>query len=158
MIEYASRHPEKILRPFLQHIELTLITLVISVLLASLFTLASMRSERAGKILDRIFAVIYSIPSLALFAVLIPVTGLGRVSAVIVLTLYNQYILLRNFTTGLREADPAAVEALNTRLAEARVTSDDIVLVVGGLETLSVASFACAGWCGGGGRRSPDSN
>lgn len=43
----------------------------------------------------------------------------------------------------------AAVEALNTQLAEARVTSDDIVLVVGGLETLSVASFACAGWCGG---------
>ena len=44
-------------------------------------------------------------------ALLIPVTGLGRTSAVIVLTLYNQYLLLRNFTTGQREADPVACEA-----------------------------------------------
>jgi osmoprotectant transport system permease protein len=54
---------------------------------------------------------VYSIPSLALFAVLIPVTGLGRTTAIVVLTAYNQYLLLRSFTTGLREADGAVVEA-----------------------------------------------
>ena len=37
--------------------------------------------------------------------------GSSRTSAIIVLTLYNQYLLLRNFTTGLREADPVACEA-----------------------------------------------
>ena len=40
-----------------------------------------------------------------------PVTGLGRTTAVIVLTLYNQYILLRSFTAGLRDVDPAVCEA-----------------------------------------------
>lgn len=45
--------------------------------------------------------------------------------------------------------DLDAVACLDGRLAEARVTGDDLVLAVGGLETLSVASFACAGWCGG---------
>ena len=111
MIEYLNRHPEKIWEPFIQHIELTLITMVISVAAASLFTLSAMRYERVGRVLQRIFSVIYSVPSLALLALLIPITGLGRTSAVIALVAYNQYLLLINFTSGLREADPAAVEA-----------------------------------------------
>lgn len=111
MIEYFKKHPEKITGPFMQHITLVLITLVISVAVASLLTVAAMRSEKVSKLLNNILAVVYSIPSLALFALLIPVTGLGRTTAVIVLTMYNQYLLLRNFTAGLREADPAACEA-----------------------------------------------
>ena len=111
MIEYLQKHPDKIIGPLIEHIELVLITLVISVAVASLLTVIAMRSERVSKVMNDVLAVIYSIPSLALFALLIPVTGLGRTSAIIVLTLYNQYLLLRNFTTGLREADPAACEA-----------------------------------------------
>ena len=111
MIEYLQKHPDKIFGPLIEHIELVLITLVISVAVASLLTVIAMRSERVSGVMNNVLAVIYSIPSLALFALLIPVTGLGRTSAVIVLTLYNQYLLLRNFTTGLREADPAACEA-----------------------------------------------
>ena len=41
------------------------------------------------------------------------------------------------------------VERLSAMLRDARITADDIVLAVGGLETLSVASFACSSWCGG---------
>ena len=53
----------------------------------------------------------YAIPSLALFAILIPATGLGKTTAIIVLILYNQYVLLRNFLAGLRGVDPAMLEA-----------------------------------------------
>jgi osmoprotectant transport system permease protein len=88
-----------------------LITLVISLAIACLLTLLAMRSERVSDALNNLFSVLYSVPSLALFALLIPVTGLGRTTAVIVLTLYNQYILLRSFTTGLRDVDPAVCEA-----------------------------------------------
>ena len=111
MIEYFRDHPGKITGPLIEHIELVLITLVISLVIASVLTLLAMRSERISDVLNHLFSVIYSVPSLALFALLIPVTGLGRTSAVIVLTLYNQYILLRNFTTGLREVDPSVCEA-----------------------------------------------
>jgi osmoprotectant transport system permease protein len=55
--------------------------------------------------------MIYSIPSLALFALLIPVTGLGMTTAVTGLVIYNQYLLLRNFLTGLKEVDRGIVEA-----------------------------------------------
>lgn len=55
--------------------------------------------------------MIYSIPSLALFAILIPVTGLGRNTAIIVLVMYNQYLLLRNFIDGLNQVDASVIEA-----------------------------------------------
>ena len=111
MIEYLKRHPEKVIGPLTEHIWLVLVTLVISLAIASILTVFAMRLEKVSDLLNNFFSLVYSIPSLALFALLIPITGLGRTSAVIVLTLYNQYLLLRNFTTGLREADPVACEA-----------------------------------------------
>ena len=111
MIEYIRKHPEKVLGALTEHIELVLITLMISLVIACLLTLLAMRSESVSDALNNLFSVLYSVPSLALFALLIPVTGLGRTTAVIVLTLYNQYILLRSFTAGLRDVDPAVCEA-----------------------------------------------
>ena len=111
MIKFLTRHPEKVYIPLLQHIQIVFLTLVISVAIASILTLLCMRSERLSMWLQQLLAVIYSIPSLALFAILIPVTGLGRTTAVIALTAYNQYLLLRNFTTGLQEVDPAVTDA-----------------------------------------------
>ena len=111
MINFLTRHPEKIYVPLLEHIELVFMTLLISVAIAAVLPLLCMRSERLSMWLQQLLGVVYSIPSLALFAILIPVTGLGRTTAVIALTAYNQYLLLRNFTTGLREVDPAVTDA-----------------------------------------------
>ncbi len=111
MIEYITKHPDKVLGPLTEHMQLVLITLAISLMIASFLTVLAMRSEKVSDVLNNVFSLVYSVPSLALFALLIPITGLGRTSAITVLTLYNQYLLLRNFTTGLREVDPVACEA-----------------------------------------------
>ena len=111
MIAYLSKHPEKIINPFVSHIMLVLLTLVISVILAVLLTIVAVLVRNIGNLFLQIFSVIYSIPSLALFAILIPVTGLGLKTAVIVLVLYNQYLLLRNFLVGINEVDPGVLEA-----------------------------------------------
>ena len=111
MIKFMTRHPEKIYIPLLEHIELVFLTLIISVTIASVLTLICLRNERLSLWLQQMLGVVFSIPSLALFAILIPVTGLGRTTAVIALTAYNQYLLLRNFTTGLKEVDPAVTGA-----------------------------------------------
>ena len=111
MIQYLIDHPDKILTPLLETVELTLITLVISVALAALLTILSVKLPRLGYALVQIFSVIYSIPSLAVFALMIPVTGLGKTTAISVLVVYNQYLLLRNFITGINEVDPSVVEA-----------------------------------------------
>jgi len=111
LIEYAINYWDKLGKALLQHLEIVVITLIISLLLASIMTILAMYSKVLTKILIYAFSVIYSIPSLALFAMLIPITGLGKVTAITVLVVYNQYLLLRNFTAGLNEVEPDVIEA-----------------------------------------------
>lgn len=111
MISYLLKHPEKIWLPFIEHIKLVFVVLIISLIIVVFLTMLSVKFEKVGYFLMQLFSVVYSIPSLALFALLIPITGLGTKSAIIVLVLYNQYILLRNFIAGLNEVDPAVREA-----------------------------------------------
>jgi osmoprotectant transport system permease protein len=55
--------------------------------------------------------VIYTIPSIALFIVLLPITGRGTLTAVIALTLYNLQIIYRNIVVGLNGVPTAAKDA-----------------------------------------------
>ena len=111
MIEYALKYPEKLYGALGQHLVLVGVTLVLSLLLAAVLTVCAMYFKTVSNALVHLFSVVYSIPSLAMFAMLIPVTGLGMKTALIVLTLYNQYLLLRNFTAGLNGVDSAIIEA-----------------------------------------------
>jgi len=111
LIEYAINYPDKLWIPLLEHFQMVVITLIISLLLAFVLTMMSIYSDTLSKTFIYLFSIIYSIPSLALFALLIPVTGLGQTTAIIVLIIYNQYLLLRNFIAGLNEVDTAIVEA-----------------------------------------------
>ena len=111
MVDYLLNHWEKLFVALFEHMEIVIITLIISMVLASILTILAMYLKVLSKILIYVFSVIYSIPSLALFAIMIPVAGLGKVTAILVLIVYNQYLLLLNFITGLNEVEPAIVEA-----------------------------------------------
>ena len=111
MIAYASRYYDKLLSATLEHLEIVVITLLISLFLASLLTIACSYSRTLSRVLLNLFSMIYSVPSLALLALLVPVTGLGRKTAIVALVIYNQYLLLRNFLAGLDGVDRGVVEA-----------------------------------------------
>jgi osmoprotectant transport system permease protein len=111
MIDYLSTYQDKLLTALVQHLQIVGITLIISILLAFAITLLSIRSERLVNAAIQIFSVIYSIPSLALFAILIPIMGIGRNTAIFVLVLYNQFLLLRNIMAGLKGVDEPVLEA-----------------------------------------------
>jgi osmoprotectant transport system permease protein len=111
LIDYAINHYDKLLYALVEHLEMVVVTLLFSLLFASVFTIAAMSSKTLSNLLIHLFSVIYSVPSLALFAMLIPVMGLGKVTAITVLILYNQYVLLRNFIAGLNGVDPSITEA-----------------------------------------------
>lgn len=110
-LDYWVRHSDKFLVALQQHLVLVGIVLACSIVLAALITLAVMRSRRATHITIQVLNAVYSIPSLALFALLIPVTGLGVPSAVLVMVAYNQFLLVRNVTQGLENVDKNVVEA-----------------------------------------------
>ena len=91
MIAYAAKYSDRLLSATLEHLEIVVITLVISLAIAALLTVVCSYSKTLSHVLLNLFSMIYSIPSLALLALLIPVTGLGKKTAVIVLVIYNQY-------------------------------------------------------------------
>ena len=111
MIGYLNTYQEKLLTALVQHLQIVGITLIISILLAFAITLLSIWSEWLVNAAIQVFSVIYSIPSLALFAMLIPIMGIGRNTAIFVLVLYNQFLLLRNIMAGLKGVDESVLEA-----------------------------------------------
>lgn len=111
MIDYIVQQSDRLFTAFVQHLQIVGITLLFSIALASVLSFLIISSRRATNIVLQFFEIFYSIPSLALFALLVPVTGLGMNSAIIVLVLYNQYLLIRNIVTGIVGIDPAVIES-----------------------------------------------
>lgn len=110
-LDYWASHADDFGEALLEHFALVGMVLLWSLALAAVLTLAVMRSRRAEHISVQLLSAVYSIPSLALFSLLIPVTGLGTTTAVLVMVAYNQYLLLRNVLEGLDGIDPDSVEA-----------------------------------------------
>lgn len=95
----------------IEHFYLTGLTLVLALLIAvPLGLLISRRKRLQGPVLS-VLGVIYTIPSLALLAALVPLLGLGTRPAVTALVLYSQLTLVRNVAIGFGGVDPAVVEA-----------------------------------------------
>ncbi|WP_159809116.1 ABC transporter permease [Cellulomonas citrea] len=94
-----------------QHVGLTVEAVVIASAIAlPLGMLAHRRPRLAGPLLSTA-GVLYTIPSLALFAVLAPYTGIGRVTVLIGLVLYALLLLVRGVLVGLAGVDPAVRDA-----------------------------------------------
>lgn len=110
MIEYWNLNRETMLLDLQQHAVMVLVSLGIALVLAGLIILLLMRRRNWLKGLTYFFSLLYSVPSFAFFALLLPLSGLGMRTAIIVLTIYCEYVLLRTFITGIQEIDPALIE------------------------------------------------
>ena len=110
-ITYTTRHYDKLIQAVLEHFEIVGITLLISIALAFVISVLIMDHEKITSWVMRVWSMIYAIPSLALFALLLPVTGLGMQTAVLVLVIYNQFILVQSFTDGFTRSDRSILEA-----------------------------------------------
>lgn len=85
----------------MQHLQLTATSVGIGFVLALGMAMISVRWRRAYGPLAAIAGTLYSIPSLALFGLLVPITGLGFRTALVALTSYTLLILLRNIVEGV---------------------------------------------------------
>ncbi len=111
----AGRWPE-ILTLTLEHVVLVVISTVAGVLIAVPLGLAITRIPALGRPVLGFAGVIQTVPSLALFGLLIPlpfIGGIGSRTAIIALVLYALLPILRNTVTGVRQVDPAILDAAN---------------------------------------------
>ena len=112
VFSYMASHADLFMRACAQHLQLLGVTMIASCALACVLTLACLKFKRLGDAAVELMGAFYSIPSLALFALLIPWTGLGFTTAVIVMVAYNQFMLVRNALEGLRGVDASVLEEL----------------------------------------------
>jgi osmoprotectant transport system permease protein len=94
-----------------EHIELTLIAVGIGFVVAFTMALVAYRHPRFEMPFANVTALFYTIPSIAFFQIMVPITGINRLSIEIALVSYTLLVMFRNTLTGLRGVPPETLDA-----------------------------------------------
>ena len=94
-----------------QHIVIALTSISIAFVLSLAIGVWAARNERVFRWAIALSGVLYTIPTLAFLALLIPIVGLGRTNAIICMVAFSLMIMIRNVATGIREVPQEVIEA-----------------------------------------------
>ncbi|MEU4130432.1 ABC transporter permease [Streptomyces wuyuanensis] len=100
--DYFSTRREILWDAALQHLQLTFVSVALGLLLAVPLAVAARRLRWAAGPVLGVTTILYTIPSLAMFSLLLPVYGLSASLVVTGLVLYSLTLLVRNILAGLR--------------------------------------------------------
>jgi osmoprotectant transport system permease protein len=109
--QYWSDYRPELTDATIQHLWITVVSVVVGLVLAVPLALLARRSPTIESIVVGGTTIVYTIPSLALFSLLLPFTGLSPTTVIIGLALYSLTILVRNVLAGLRAVPDEVVEA-----------------------------------------------
>jgi osmoprotectant transport system permease protein len=149
-MSYIFSHRGEVAVLFLQHCALVGTALAIAFAIALPLGIFAARSARFATPLYGTLAAIYTIPSLALLALVVRVFGLGFWPTVIALVAYAQFVLARNIAAGVRGVPQAQVDAARglgmTSLQRLRRIELPLAMpvILGGLRIAVVAMIALA--------------
>ncbi|MDP9228131.1 MAG: ABC transporter permease [Actinomycetota bacterium] len=157
---WAIDNFDRYLTPLWEHLQLVVISVVLGFLLAFGMALLSHRQRWLVPTFTGATGILYTIPSLAFFFLLLPITGRGRDTAIIALTAYTLQIIYRNIVTGLNNVPAEAKDAgrgmgMTDRQLLSRVELPLAVPeIIAGLRIATVSTVAIATlavFAGGGG-------
>jgi len=109
--DWIASHLDEIVLRLGEHLLLTGLAVLVGFAIAFALAMAALRWPRTYAAATWATGILYTIPSLALFALLIPFTGLTLLTAEIGLVGYTLLILLRNIVGGIRSVPPEATDA-----------------------------------------------
>jgi osmoprotectant transport system permease protein len=109
--EWVFDHLDDIWDQTVEHLMLTVIAIAFGLLISLGLSIYVLRNRRSYAAITGFTGVLYTIPSLALFAFLVPITGLSVLTAEIGLVSYTLLILVRNTVAGIDGVPPAVLEA-----------------------------------------------
>jgi osmoprotectant transport system permease protein len=157
---YLAAHPDRVATLLGQHVVLVLVSLAVALLIALPLGVVAARNPRAGALILALTGALYTIPSLALLALLVAALGLGQLTAIVALVAYAQMVLIRGVVAGLRGVDPALTDAARGLGFTARQTllrvefPAALPVVLGGVRVATVSLVALAtvaAWINAGG-------
>ncbi|HKO36919.1 MAG TPA: ABC transporter permease [Solirubrobacterales bacterium] len=107
--DWARENIDRFGTPTMQHLEIVVLSVLIGFVVAFALSLLAHRVRWLQPPLLAATGILYTVPSIAFFFLLLPVTGLGRDTAIIVLAAYTLQIIYRNTILGLANV-PASVK------------------------------------------------
>ena len=149
-MSYLFGHPGVVIAALGQHIALSGAALAAAFAVALPLGVAAARIPGLRLPVFGVLNAIYTIPSLALFALLVPALGLGFAPAVCGLALYALMIIVTNVTAGITAVDPAVVDAARgVGMSGAQVLwrvelPQAMPVIIGGLRVASAAVISIA--------------
>lgn len=99
---YWEDRQQELVDGTVQHVWLTVVSVAIGLLLAFVLALLARRFTPLENAIVGTTTILYTIPSLAMFSLLLPLTGVSATTVVVGLVLYSLTILVRNILAGLR--------------------------------------------------------
>lgn len=109
--EWITRNVGQIADRTWEHVSLTAVSVGVGLLISVVLAIVALRWRRTYAPISWVSGLLYTIPSLALFAILVPVVGLNATNAVIALTSYTLLIIIRNLVAGIHGVPDAVLEA-----------------------------------------------
>ena len=109
--DWIGSHLDDIAELTVDHIVLTALPVILGLLISLPLAIVAVGRPRLTTGVLSVTSALYTIPSLALFVLLLPLTGLSKTTAVIALTVYTLVILVRNAITGLSDVPRDVREA-----------------------------------------------
>jgi len=109
--DWAKENIDRYGTPTVQHLEIVVISVLVGFVIAFALALVAHRTRWLQPPLLTATGVLYTIPSIAFFFLLLPVTGFGRDTAIIVLSAYTLQIIYRNTMLGLNNVPASAKDA-----------------------------------------------
>lgn len=109
--EYLVSERALVWRLFLQHLTISGAALVIALAIAMPLGVLLVRKRWLATPVLGFLSIVYTIPSLAMLILFIPFLGLSQTTAITVLMIYAQVVLVRNVVVGLQGIDPVLLEA-----------------------------------------------
>jgi osmoprotectant transport system permease protein len=110
-LEWILQHFDRYQTPFFEHVYLSIVPLAIGFAIALTLGLIAHRQRWLITPLTGLTSALYTIPSIATFLLLLPITGRGNDTAIIALTAYTLVIIFRNVITGLAGVPQDSVDA-----------------------------------------------
>jgi osmoprotectant transport system permease protein len=111
LIQFLLKRRSDMLELGLEHVVIVGVSVLLSSVIGIALGVATYRTGRPREIVLAVTSSFLTIPSFALFILLIGPLGIGATPVVVALTMYGLLPIVRNTITGLREVDPAIVES-----------------------------------------------
>jgi osmoprotectant transport system permease protein len=147
---YWSEYRPELVDATIQHLWITVVSVLFGFVLAVPLALLARRSPTLESIVVGGTTIIYTIPSLALFSLLLPFTGLTATTVIIGLALYSLTILVRNVLAGLRGVPDEVRESArgvgysNTQMLLRIEVPLALPVIMAGLRVATVSTVALA--------------